>query len=207
MQAKRETLPELSFKELIALSGVAAFAENDREQKRAQEILAAYAAEKKKNAPGFFTPYRSLKDFGGNLVAPVVLPLTLGLVAGVTAIGAALGAITIAGSLLFAAGAGVVGLFNKSAKETAKDALVVAAIAGVVTAACAVLTAALAVIAAVSTPLLIASIFTRGGATVVSAVSDCFSRCFPKSEAPKHDEVEEVLVDEQIDEQRPILTC
>ncbi|VEB39370.1 Uncharacterised protein [Legionella sainthelensi] len=201
MQAKRETFPELSFKELIALSGVAAFSENEREKKEAQELLTAYAVEKKKAAPGFFTPYRSLKDFGGNLVAPVVTPLTLGLVAGVTAIGAALGAITIAGSLLFAAGAGVVGLFNKNAKDTAKDALVVAALAGVVTVACTIITAALAVIAAVSTPLLIASIFTRGGASVVSAVSDCFSRCFPKSEAPKHDEMNEII------EEQPILTC
>ncbi|KTC92341.1 hypothetical protein [Legionella cincinnatiensis] len=204
MQAKRETFPELSFKELIALSGVAAFSENENEKKEAQKLLAAYAAEKKKDAPGFFTPYRSFKDFGGNLVAPIVTPLTLGLVAGVTAIGAALGAITIAGSLLFAAGAGVVGLFNKNAKETAKDALMIAALAGVVTVACTVITAALAVIAAVSTPLLIASIFTRGGATVVSAVSDCFSRCLPKSEAPKQDEVNELLVDEH---EQPILAC
>ncbi|QEY53084.1 hypothetical protein [Legionella longbeachae] len=201
MQAKRETFPELSIKELIALVGVAAFSENDREKKEAQEFIAAYAAEKKKTTPGFFTPYRSLKDFGGNLVLPVVSPLTLGLVAGVTAIGAALGTITIAGSLLFAAGSGVVGLFNKNAKETAKDALMVAALAGIVSVACTIITAALAVIAAVSTPLLIASIFTRGGATLFSAVSDCFSRCFPKSEAPKHEEVNEIM------EEQPILAC
>ncbi|KTD56564.1 hypothetical protein Lsan_2724 [Legionella santicrucis] len=197
MQAKRETFPELSFKELIALSGVAAFSENEIEKKDAQRLLAAYAAEKKKDAPGFFTPYRSLKDFGGNLVAPIVTPVALGLIAGVTAIGAALATITIAGSLLFAAGAGVAGLFNRNAKETAKDALMVAALSGVVAVACTVITAALAVIAAVSTPLLIASIFTRGGASIVSAVSDCFSRCFPKSEAPKHDEVDEILVEDQ----------
>lgn len=77
----------------------------------------------------------------------------------------------------------------------------VAALAGVVTVACTIITAALAVIAAVSTPLLIASIFTRGGASVVSAVSDCFSRCLPKSEAPKHDEMNEIV------EEQPILAC
>lgn len=185
MRAKQE---ELTVEQLIGLAKIAAFSKNEREKQEAQQLLTAYANETKKNAPGFFTPYRSLKDFGGTLAAPIVTPLALGLIAGITAIGAALGTIAIAGSLLVAAGAGVVGLFNKDAKETAKDALTIAAIAGIVTAACTVLTAALAVIAAISTPLLIASIFTRGGASVVSAVSDCFASCSKDSE--NHEEME-----------------
>lgn len=175
---------ELTFEEIRALARTAISGEGAT-QKEAQETLWKMVVEKYKNSPGFFTPYKSGQDLVRTVAGPVTVPLTLGIVAGVIAIGAAVAAAVSAVSLLFAAGAGVIGIFNKDAAEAAKGAAVVGGIAALATLGCAIAAAALVLIAAIATPLAVAAIFTRGGATVVSAVSDCFANCFPSSSQPE----------------------
>ncbi|KTD24470.1 MULTISPECIES: hypothetical protein [Legionella] len=175
---------ELTFEEIRALA-ITAMSGEGAAKEEAQERLWKIAIEKYKNRPGFFTPYKSGQDLAGTVAGPVTIPLTLGIVAGVIAIGAAVAAAVSAVSLLFATGAGVIGIFNKDAAKTAKGAAVVGGIAALATIGCAIAAAALVLIAAIATPLAVASIFTRGGATVVSAVSDCFADCFPSSSQPE----------------------
>ncbi|MCW8443023.1 hypothetical protein OQJ19_12775 [Fluoribacter gormanii] len=173
MQGKQE----LSIDDYIEI-GNNLFSDDSEKKKLAWEQV----NEARKQAPGFFTPYKKFGDFGSSLAAPIVTPLVLGLLAGLSTIAAAVGAITTAGSLLVASGAAPIGLFNKNAKETAKNALSVAGVSAIVAVACAAITVALAVITAVLTPLLVAQIFTRTGATVISAVSEGFSSCCGKTE-------------------------
>lgn len=80
--------------------------------------------------PGFFTPFQSGRDFGVNLgltlAAPILAPLLIGTLTAIFAIGAAVAALTMVGSLMFAAGAfpfdseiadvaGIIGLYAGAA--------------------------------------------------------------------------------------------
>lgn len=122
---------------------------------------------------GFFTPFQNKLDFGYTLADPLVVPLVLGLTTGIAALVVATAAITAVGSLFVAGGAGLVGLFNNDAKQTAQNALTLAAFAGIVTAAAAIATVALAVITAISLPMSLLTLVTRSAATVVDTIANC----------------------------------
>ncbi|PWY54178.1 hypothetical protein DGG96_18380 [Legionella qingyii] len=181
MQGKQE----LNFGQYVEIGGNL-FSEDQKESEIARGQAKEILVKAGKNAFGFFTPYKSIGDFGTALASPIATPLAFSLVAGLSTIAAALATITAAGSLLVASGAGTIGLFNKNAKETALTALAVAGTAAIVAVACAAITVALALITAVVTPLLVAQIFTRAGASVISAFSSCCSKPEKKDESIEH---------------------
>ena len=153
--------------------------DGDTVKNKAKEDLNGYFKYAKKNYFGFFSPYPSLTGPAGlgiHLAAPIVTPIALCLVAGISLIGATVGTVALLGHLFFTGCAGVVSLFNKNAKEDAMKSFGWALFAGLCVALCTTIIAVVAVVAAVLTPLFIASIFTRSGATAYSAASDCFAR-------------------------------
>jgi hypothetical protein len=159
----------------IALSDL--WSENEETKKRAWAQANSAGKKAYDQSPGFFTRFRSYNEFGMTLAAPIAIPVVLGIVTAVAAIGAALSALAAVGSLLVAAGAGFVGIFNQNAKETAEDALGFAAVAGAAVAVCTIAAAAMAVLTAVLTPLALIQLITRSATTVVSPVLDCISDC------------------------------
>jgi hypothetical protein len=186
-QAKIETAPR-SYTEIFN----DLFSEDQQKQALAQAELQTRLNAEYKKSPGFFTPYRSFSEFGTGLTAPIVAPTVLGLIAGVTALVAAVGTLATVGSLFVSGGAAFGGLFTKN-YETAEDALVAAAFAGIITAVAALATVALTVLAAVSIPYALTALVTRSVSTVVSAVSDCFSKCCSKEADEENIETEHLV--------------
>ncbi|PWY53934.1 hypothetical protein DGG96_19645 [Legionella qingyii] len=137
--------------------------------------------------PGFFTPMKRKKEFAVLAAAPIVCPVILAIVSAASAIVAAGAALTALGSLVFAAGAGLHSLRKPEAKETTREALMVAKKAGIVAAACAAATIAAALLAVVLAPVALAYFVTRSGATLANAASKCISSCSSKENAEKRE--------------------
>lgn len=139
-------------------------------------------------APGFFTPFKSINEFGLALAAPIAIPVVLGIVTAIAAIGAALSALAAVSCLLVAGGAGIVGIFSENAQKAAQDALGFAAATSFATAVCTIATVGLAVLTAVLMPLALAQLVTRSVSTVVSPVLDCICDCLaPDEDTPEHE--------------------
>ncbi|MBI2786663.1 MAG: hypothetical protein HYX60_10370, partial [Legionella longbeachae] len=151
------------------------FSKDEQEKAQAWNKLQSSANHVYKKLPGFFTPYRSIGEFGLFLAAPVVTPIVLGLVAGIATITAAVSGIIAIGSLLVAGGAKGVGLCNENAKNTANSALNLAMSAGVVAALGILVTVASAIITAVLLPLTIVALVTRSLASIATPIIDFFS--------------------------------
>lgn len=157
--------------------------ENEEQKKQGKEMIKNGVAFAKENTPGFFTPFRSKKEFGITATSPLVSPLVFGLIAGGALLAAALGTLTAAGSLIVAGGAGLYGLRNDNAKATATSALGLSALAGIVAAAGALVAAAAAVLAVVLAPIATVYLLTRSAATGVAKINDCISSCGSKEES------------------------
>ncbi|KTD42852.1 hypothetical protein [Legionella parisiensis] len=140
----------------------------------------AYA---KENLPGFFTPFKSKKEFGIVATSPLSLPIASALIAGVAVIGSIGTTLTALGSLVFAAGYSLDGLRkgHEESKTKAHDALILAAKAGIVAAVCAAVAVVAALFTAVIFPLALAYGLSRSVATGIVAgtakVNECMSSC------------------------------
>lgn len=181
MSGKKEE-PEIPFNDVKQAFMTFMLSEDKAEVVEAKRKLKQAGEYFKKNALGFFTPYRSGLEFGWTLVSPVIAPAIGGIFTGLVAITAAAAAVTALGSLVFAGGAV---LFNKT--HAASDALSLAAIAGVITGIAAALTLVSTIMVAVSIPIAVAALVTRSGATVISALSEGASKlascCCPPTDA------------------------
>ncbi|KTC77896.1 hypothetical protein [Legionella brunensis] len=123
-----------------------------------------------KYIPGFFAPYRSPKDAALSLSAPIYAPLLLGFLT------AAIATVTLLAAIISAAAyvtAGAARLLGKQALF--HNAIDIGEFCGIITAVAAILIPCAAILTVASLPLSIAHLFTRAGASVVSAVSDCCS--------------------------------
>lgn len=121
---------------------------------------------------GFFTPYRSVTDFGSTLMAPFGSALGCSLFIGLAAITASIAALTAACSLVLAGGAV---LFGRS--QFASSALGISATTALIAGMATLVAAATALIVAIVVPLEIVAIATRSLATVGSGVGNLFSGC------------------------------
>lgn len=133
----------------------------------------------KDSFPGFFTPFRSKKEFGIVAAAPLALPLASALITGAAVIAAAGATLTALGSLVFAAGFSLDGLRkgHEESKTKAHDALILAAKAGIAAAVCAAVAVAAALFTAVIAPIALTYLLTRSAATVVAKANECISSC------------------------------
>ncbi|QMT61857.1 hypothetical protein [Legionella sp. PC997] len=149
----------------------------EKAQKQFKEQRTEAISNIKRVTPGFFTPYTNKTEFGIFAAAPLPSPVILSLVSAATAITAVGAALTALGSLVFAAGSGLHGLRKPEAKETAHEALLVAAKAGIVAAICTAISIAAAVAAVLIAPVALAYFVTRSGATIIDAMSRCLPCC------------------------------
>jgi hypothetical protein len=119
-----------------------------------------------KEAPGFFTPYKSFSEFSVYVISQTIIVPILGiLIAAAAAVTAALAIISALGSFGVAGGAALVG-----AKETTNSAFTLAAMSAklaLVAAAATILFALGTVLTAIFAPV---AILTRFGATAYAAV-------------------------------------
>ncbi|MBA2709178.1 MAG: hypothetical protein H0U57_01095 [Tatlockia sp.] len=117
-----------------------------------------------KNRPGFFSPFRSLADFGFTLTTPISGPLLFTFLTGVCAFGLAVAAITCMGSLLFAAASAP---FDS---EIASSSLIIGLLAGGVSIACIICTGLFAVAAILASPYFGLSLAARSISTLGKAL-------------------------------------
>ncbi len=116
-------------------------------------------------SPGFFTPYRSVRDFVGTVTAPVVAPTCFAVLTGLLGVASGLSAVVCVTSFAAAGIAAAAG--NHDARD---GALTVGVLAGLFALAAPLLAAvsALAVVASfLSTAV---GLVTRTGATMVNAI-------------------------------------
>ncbi len=132
--------------------------------------------------PGFFAPFKSRKDFGLSLLAPIGAPLALGIITALLGAASALSAAICVTSLITT---GVCAAVQKN--DARDDALSLFVLSGLITIALplfAVLTSVLTV-AALIVPLV--SLVTRMGASVVNGIGKAISTCCTR----KDDELED----------------
>lgn len=120
-----------------------------------------------KNRPGFFTPYRNIYEFAGELIAPVFYPLHGTLLAGATAIAAVISGALYIGASLVALGAS---LFH--APEFKNNTCKLAGFSLYCTGWFLIISAASALLALISIPHSLASLVTRSVSTLVNAGSE-----------------------------------
>lgn len=119
--------------------------------------------------PGFFDPYVDIGDFLNTFTSPLTTPFALAAFTAIAAMITVFATLYYLACLIAAAGASLVGAddFCNGALEHAGKAFMVAAIAGICTPIFALMTPLTPVVALVY-------LFTRTGASVVSAIGNCF---------------------------------
>ncbi len=127
--------------------------------------------------PGFFAPFKSGKDFGLSLVAPIGAPLAFGVITALLGAASAISATICVTSLITT---GVCAAVQKN--DARDDVLYLFVLSGLCTIALplfAVLTSVLTV-AALIVPLV--SLVTRTGASIVNGIGNVISTCCTKED-------------------------
>lgn len=139
--------------------------------------------------PGFFAPFKSGRDFGLSLAAPIGIPLVLGTITALLGVASVISA-TICVTSLITMGVCAV-LQRNNARNEALSLFVLSGFATMALPLFVVLTSVVTV-AALIVPLV--SLVSRTGATIVHGISNVISTC-----CTKNDEVLEEGISTELD--------
>ncbi len=143
-----------------------------------------------RSRPGFFTPYRSVVDFGSTLVEPVVAPVGFAVLTGLLGVASALAATVCVSSFVAS------GIAAALRKEDARDeALTVGVITGIIALAAPLLAALTALAVVLSFLHSSVALVTRSSATVVSAIGNGVNALAQCCHAEENDAQEANLVE------------